>query len=86
MKIALLGYGTVGAGVDELIQNSRDLQKDLQITGIFSRTFRPAMGDRHLPSFEDVLQGISIPSRSSSAACIPLTNTSRRRCRPAKTS
>ena len=57
MKIALLGYGTVGAGVDELIGQNSALQNVLQITGIFSRSYRPAMGGRFLPSFDDVLQG-----------------------------
>ena len=57
MKIALLGYGTVGQGVDELICNDPVLRNELKITGIFSRTYRPKMGDRFLPSFAEVSDG-----------------------------
>ena len=54
MKIVLLGYGTVGAGVDELIGSDPRLNSSLEVSGIFSRTYKNEMRDPFLTSFDDV--------------------------------
>lgn len=56
MNIGLLGYGTVGAGVDELLSG----HGSLCVSKIYSRTYKPEMGSRAVRSFEALLEGDSI--------------------------
>lgn len=51
MRIGLLGYGTVGAGVDELSKRHPELHVDK----IFSRTYRQDMGTRAVFSFDAIV-------------------------------
>ena len=56
MKVGLLGFGTVGIGVDEITEN----RKDISVVSVLTRTVKEGIGDRMVSSIDDIVNNPEI--------------------------